>query len=98
MAVALLIVLSMVTFSIFTWCHASVAPRRNARSALRGAGCYCGNRPSDCGEAGLLEPVPVQYWHWLRGIFVASYDYGSGVEHCPAPVLIFLYHEAARVA
>ena len=37
---------------------------------------------------GLLDPVPVQYWNWLKGVFAgASYDYGSGVEHCPAPCL-----------
>ena len=30
----------------------------------------------------------MQYWHWLKGVFAgASYDYGSGVEHCPAPCL-----------
>jgi peptide/nickel transport system permease protein len=28
----------------------------------------------------------VQYGRWVKGIFVgADYDYGSGVEHCPAP-------------
>ena len=28
----------------------------------------------------------MQYGHWVKGIFVgADYDYGAGVEHCPAP-------------
>jgi peptide/nickel transport system permease protein len=37
---------------------------------------------------GLLDPVPVQYWHWVKGVFVgAEYDYGQGVERCPAPCL-----------
>jgi peptide/nickel transport system permease protein len=30
----------------------------------------------------------VQYWNWLKGVLVgAEYDYGAGVEHCPAPCL-----------
>ena len=37
---------------------------------------------------GFLDPVPVQYWNWLKGVFVGTdYDFGAGVEHCPAPCL-----------
>ena len=30
----------------------------------------------------------MQYWNWIKGVLVgAEYDYGAGVEHCPAPCL-----------
>jgi peptide/nickel transport system permease protein len=37
---------------------------------------------------GFYDPLPVQYWNWIKGIFTgAEYDYGAGVERCPAPCL-----------
>jgi len=88
-AVILLIVLSMVTFAIFY-----LVPRLGGATPETLAARYVGRAATaetvhlTAEKLGLLDPVPVQYWHWLKGIFVgASYDYGSGVEHCPAPCL-----------
>ena len=37
---------------------------------------------------GFTDPIAVQYWHWLKGIFVGvDYNMGSEVDHCPAPCL-----------
>src|SRR6476660_288566 len=92
-AVVLLIVLSMVTFSIFY-----LVPRLGGATPETLAARYVGRAATaetvhlTAEKLGLLEPVPVQYWHWLKGIFVgASYDYGSGVEHCPAPWLRYSF-------
>ena len=88
-AVVLLIVLSMVTFSIFY-----LVPRLGGATPETLAARYVGRAATPetvhltAEKLGLLDPVPVQYWHWLKGIFVgADYDYGAGVEHCPAPCL-----------
>ena len=89
-AVVLLIVLSMVTFSIFY-----LVPRLGGATPETLAARYVGRAATAETvhltaerSSGYFDPVPVQYWHWLKGIFVgASYDYGSGVEHCPAPCL-----------
>jgi peptide/nickel transport system permease protein len=35
---------------------------------------------------GFYDPVWLQYGRWVKAIFVgADYDYGGGVQHCPAP-------------
>ena len=88
-AVVLLIVLSIVTFSIFY-----LIPRLGGATPETLATRYVGRAATaetvhlTAERLGLLDPVPVQYWHWLKGVFAgASYDYGSGVEHCPAPCL-----------
>jgi peptide/nickel transport system permease protein len=37
---------------------------------------------------GFTDPIWVQYGRFIKGIFVgAEYDYGAGVEQCPAPCL-----------
>jgi peptide/nickel transport system permease protein len=88
-AVGLLIVLSMVTFSIFY-----LVPRLGGATPETLASRYVGRAATAetvhlaAERLGLLDPVPVQYWNWLKGIVVgAEYDYGAGVEHCPAPCL-----------
>ena len=88
-AVVLLIVLSIVTFSIFY-----LIPRLGGATPETLAARYVGRAATEetvhltAERLGLLDPVPVQYWHWIKGVFVgASYDYGSGVERCPAPCL-----------
>jgi peptide/nickel transport system permease protein len=88
-AVLLLIVLSMVTFSIFY-----LIPRLGGASPETLATRYVGRAATaetvhlTAERLGFLDPVPVQYWHWIKGVFVgASYDYGGGTEHCPAPCL-----------
>ena len=88
-AVLLLIVLSMVTFSIFY-----LVPRLGGATPETLAARYVGRAATaetvhlTAERLGLLDPVPVQYWHWIKGVFVgAEYDYGQGTEHCPAPCL-----------
>src|SRR3954447_4738747 len=37
-------------------------------------------------DLGFFDPVPVQYVHWAKGLFVGTdFNYGAGIEHCPAP-------------
>ena len=86
-AVALLIVLSIVTFSIFY-----LVPRLAGATPETLAARYVGRAATPetvhltAERLGLLEPVPVQYWNWIKGVFTgAEYDYGAGVETCPAP-------------
>jgi peptide/nickel transport system permease protein len=86
-AVVLLIVLSMVTFSIFY-----LIPRLGGATPETLATRYVGRAATaetvhlTAERLGFLDPVPVQYWNWLKGIFVgADYDFGAAVEHCPAP-------------
>jgi peptide/nickel transport system permease protein len=96
-AVLLLIVLSMVTFSIFY-----LIPRLGGATPETLATRYVGRAATaetvhlTAERLGFLDPVPVQYWNWLKGILVgADYDYGAGVEHCPAPCLgySFITHQ-----
>ena len=88
-AVVLLFVLSIVTFSIFY-----LVPRLGGATPETLAARYVGRAATaetvhlTAERLGLLDPVPVQYWNWVKGIFVgAEYDYGQGTEHCPAPCL-----------
>ena len=88
-AVVLLFVLSVVTFSIFY-----LVPRLGGATPETLAARYVGRAATaetvhlTAERLGLLDPVPVQYWHWVKGIFVgAEYDYGQGTEKCPAPCL-----------
>ncbi len=86
-AVVLLIVLSIVTFSIFY-----LVPRLGGATPETLAARYVGRAATPetvhltAERLGLLDPVPVQYWNWIKGVFTgAEYDYGSGVEHVLLP-------------
>jgi len=88
-SVVLLSVLSVVVFSIFY-----LIPLVGGATPETLAGRYVGRAATPetvhltAERLGLFDPVPVQYWHWVKGVFVgAEYDYGAGVEHCPAPCL-----------
>jgi peptide/nickel transport system permease protein len=86
-ALFMLLIVSMVTFAIFF-----LVPRWAGGSAENLAARYVG-RTADATEIaaaaerlGFNDPIYVQYWDWLQGIFVgATYDLGPGPEHCPAP-------------
>lgn len=88
-AIAMLIVISMVTFGIFfvvpQWAGStpeSLASRYVGRAATEETVALVAER------LGFNDPVIVQYGRFLKGIFLgAEYDYGAGVEHCPAPCL-----------
>jgi peptide/nickel transport system permease protein len=86
-AVVMLFALSVVTFSIFY-----LVPRLGGATPETLAARYVGRAATPetvhltAERLGLLDPVPVQYWHWIKGILTgAEYDYGAGVERCPAP-------------
>lgn len=88
-AVGLLILLSMITFSIFY-----LVPRLAGATPETLATRYVGRAATaetvtlTAEKLGFYDPLPVQYWNWLKGVFVgAEYDYGAGIEKCPAPCL-----------
>lgn len=85
----LLVIVSAVTFSIFylvpRWAGATpetLATRYVGRAATEDTVKLTAER------LGLYDPITVQYWNWAKGVVVgAEYDYGAGVERCPAPCL-----------
>ncbi|MGY4916938.1 ABC transporter permease [Streptomyces sp. 900116325] len=78
-AVVILLIISAITFYLFY-----AIPRDPARMAC---GKVC--TPELLGQIrlnlGIADSMPVQYWHWLVGIFMGR-DYGN-YGHCPAPCL-----------
>ncbi len=85
----LLFIVSAVTFSIFF-----VVPRLAGSTPETLATRYVGRAATEstvrltAERLGFYDPVVVQYGRWVKGIAVgAEYDYGAGVEHCPAPCL-----------
>ncbi|GAA3025180.1 ABC transporter permease [Actinokineospora globicatena] len=88
-AIVLLFVVSAVTFSIFF-----LMPKLLGSSPETLATRYVGRAATadtvreTAERLGFYDPIYVQYWDWVKGIFVgADYSYGTGVEHCPAPCL-----------
>lgn len=86
-AALLLFVISAVTFSIFF-----VVPRIAGGTPETLATRYAGRAATPetvelvAERLGFYESVPVQYGRWIKGIVLgAEYDYGAGVEQCPAP-------------
>jgi peptide/nickel transport system permease protein len=88
-AVGLLFVISVITFSIFF-----LVPRLAGAGPDTLAARYVGRTATaetvhaTAVRLGFTDPTAVQYWHWLKGIFVGvDYDMGTEIEHCPAPCL-----------
>jgi peptide/nickel transport system permease protein len=88
-AAVLLVIVSMITFTIFF-----VIPRLTGATAESLASRYVGRTATEQQQAeaakrlGFTDPLPVQYGRWLKGVVAgADYNYGPGVEHCPAPCL-----------
>ena len=86
-AVVLLFVISAATFAIFY-----LIPRFAGSTPETLATRYVGRAATPetvnliAHKLGFYDPVWLQYGRWIKGIFVgADYDYGAGVEHCPAP-------------
>jgi peptide/nickel transport system permease protein len=86
-AVLLLFVVSVVTFSIFF-----LVPRVAGGTPETLATRYVGRAATPetvkivADRLGFYDPIPVQYGRWIKGIVMgADYDYGAGVERCPAP-------------
>ncbi|HEX6871759.1 MAG TPA: ABC transporter permease [Micromonosporaceae bacterium] len=87
--VLLMFIVSAVTFSIFF-----VVPRLAGSTPETLATRYVGRAATEetvkltAEKLGFYDPVVVQYGRWIKGVFVGTdYDYGAGVEHCPAPCL-----------
>lgn len=88
-AVGLVIVISMITFAIFY-----LMPRLAGASPETLAARYVGRAATQgtveqtAQRLGFYDPVPVQYWHWVKGVVGGTtIDIGSSVEKCPAPCL-----------
>jgi peptide/nickel transport system permease protein len=86
-AVVLLFVISAATFAIFY-----LIPRLAGSSPETLATRYVGRAATPetvnliAHKLGFYDPVWLQYGRWIKGVLVgADYDYGAGVEHCPAP-------------
>ena len=85
----LLFVVSVMTFSIFY-----VVPRIAGGTPETLATRYVGRSATaatvhlTAQRLGFYDPMTVQYANWAKGIVVgADYDYGAGIERCPAPCL-----------
>ncbi|MFI5745068.1 ABC transporter permease [Streptomyces sp. NPDC051644] len=78
-AIVILLVISAITFYLFY-----SIPRDPARLAC-GKVCTPELLAQIKQNLGIADPMPVQYWHWLTGIFMGR-DYGN-YGHCPAPCL-----------
>jgi peptide/nickel transport system permease protein len=85
-ALILLLVMSAMVYALFYLVPGDPAV------LVCGKGCDGAHLAQVREKLGLNEPVYVQYWHFLEGIFVGR-DYGSGAEvsHCPAPCLGFSF-------
>jgi peptide/nickel transport system permease protein len=98
-AVGVVLVISMITFAIFF-----LVPRIAGATPESMAARYVGKsaNPAQLEAAakslGFTDPVPVQYWDWLKGVFVGrDVPSGSGVDHCPAPCLGYSFKSSQPV-
>ena len=94
-----MLVVSMVTFVIFY-----LIPRLAGATPETLATRYVGRTANAATvheiakSLGFYDPIWVQYWHWLKQIFVGgSYDIGTSVEHCPAPCLGYSFQDDTAV-
>ncbi|GHJ35763.1 ABC transporter permease [Streptomyces sp. TS71-3] len=78
-ALVILLIISAITFVLFY-----IAPRDPARVAC-GKVCTADTLKLVRHNLGIDDPLPVQYWHWLKAVFVGR-DY-TGFGNCPAPCL-----------
>ncbi len=86
-AVVMLTIVSIITFGIFF-----LVPRLAGATSESLAARYVGRTASAeqvkiaADKLGFNDPLIVQYGRFAKGIVAgADYDYGPGVEHCPAP-------------
>jgi len=98
-AVGVVLVISMITFAIFY-----LMPRLAGATPEGMAARYVGRSPDPkqlhaAAEAlGFYDPVPVQYWDWLRGLVVGRHvDTGTSVDYCPAPCLGYSFRSGQPV-
>ncbi|MGK5549408.1 ABC transporter permease [Streptomyces sp. URMC 127] len=91
-ALAVLLVLSVVVYATFY-----IAPGDPARLAC-GPRCNPEQIAQVRAQLSLGDPVHVQYWHFLQGLF-AGHDYSTGtaVLHCDAPCFGLSYQNNQQV-
>ncbi|MGZ0145422.1 ABC transporter permease [Kribbella sp. WER1] len=92
-AVVLLFIVTAVTFSIFF-----LVPRLGGATADDLASRYVGRSVGaeqiheTAVRLGFTDPLYVQYGRFVKGLIVGTeYNYGAGVEHCPAPCFGYSY-------
>ncbi|AVH56713.1 MULTISPECIES: ABC transporter permease [Streptomyces] len=78
-ALVILLIISAITFGLFY-----AVPRDPALMAC-GKNCTPDVLAQIRQNLGIDKPIPVQYWHWLEGVFMGREYAGYG--HCPAPCL-----------
>ncbi|MDT0321832.1 ABC transporter permease [Streptomyces millisiae] len=88
-AVAILLIISAVTFFLFY-----AIPRNPALLACGKGVCTPEQLAVVERNLGIDQPVPVQYWEYMVGIF-AGRDFPAG--HCPAPCLGFSFRNNTPV-
>ncbi|KOV59533.1 ABC transporter permease [Streptomyces sp. MMG1121] len=88
-AAVILLIISAITFLLFY-----IAPRDPARIAC-GKVCTPQTLELVRHNLGISDPLPVQYWHWLEGVFVGR-DYAS-FGHCNAPCLGYSFQNREPV-
>jgi peptide/nickel transport system permease protein len=88
-ALILLLLVTLAVFAIFF-----LIPRAAGLSADDLASRYVGKSADEAQihaiavKLGLTDPFFIQYWHFLKGLFVgADYSTGPTTVHCPAPCL-----------
>ena len=88
-AIVLLFIVTAVVFAIFF-----LLPRLGGATADDLASRYVGKSAGAAQihetavRLGFTDPIWVQYGRFAKGLVAGSdYDYGAGVEHCPAPCL-----------
>ncbi|MBB6171449.1 peptide/nickel transport system permease protein [Nocardiopsis mwathae] len=97
--VLLLAIVTLVTFTIFY-----VVPRLAGQTTEQLATMYVGKAPTpEAIEAtidrlGLDQPITVQFWEFLRGIFVgAEYQFGRDTVQCAAPCFGYSFQNYQEV-
>jgi peptide/nickel transport system permease protein len=88
-AAVILLIISAITFLLFY-----VAPRDPARAAC-GKICTPQTLALVKHNLGIDQPIPEQYWHWLKAIFVGR-EY-TGIGNCPAPCLGYSFTNSEPV-
>lgn len=90
--IGMLFVLSLVTYMLFY-----VLPIDPARLTC-GVHCTPTAIAANRKRLGLDQPLLVQYWTWVKAIFVGR-DFGSGVvvQHCSVPCLGFSWNQQQMV-
>ena len=98
-AVFLMVIVSMIIFGIFF-----LLPKLGGQTNYQLATEYVGRNPTPSAihqmeqSLGLDRPIVVQYWTYLRAIFIgAHYNTGTSNVYCPPPCLGYSFHNQQPV-